>query len=118
MKKIIILGFALLFVTGCGCSKSIETREKELEAKMKEYASDFYEKNVKDYMNGIDAQKVTIADLKKQGYDTDLLVDPTSGTACTAESYATIKIKNPDDVANSKYTVENHLVCGKYKTKN
>jgi len=116
MKKFIVLGLLLLFVTGCGCAKDTKTKTKDLEATMKEYASDFYEKNVKELVTGITEQEVTIATLKKLDYDTSVLKDPETGKLCSSDSYAIITIEDPSNLKDSDYTVKNYLTCGDYKT--
>lgn len=117
MKKIIIVGLLLIFATGCGCSK--ETKESDatkLENTMKEYVTSFYDKNIKNYVKGITEQKVTITQLKALDFDTSKLTEPGKDTLCSEDSYAVVKIEDPSDVANSAYTIENHLTCGDYTT--
>lgn len=120
MKKILFIGLILLFVTGCGASKEekVEKEVNAVEKQMTTFATNFYEKNVKNYINGITEQKVTIQQLKDFDYDTSLLVEPGKKTLCSTESYALIKIEDSTNVKKSKYTVENHLICGDYKTEN
>lgn len=119
MKKIIIGMFLLLFVTGCGSSaKSIETQTKQLEKQMTEYTKDYYEKNIKDLVSNISEQKITLKQLKASDYDTSILKEPGKKTLCSEKSYSKVIIENQEDVKNSKYKIENHLICGKYKTVN
>ena len=88
---------------------------KTLEKQMGEYVTSFYEKNVKDYINNIDQQNVSIAQLDAADYDISKLTY--DGKQCSNESYATVVIEDSTDVANSDYTIEYHLECGSYTSK-
>ena len=114
--KILILPLLLLtlVVSGCG-KKDYSSLEKQLTRE----AGKFYETNIKDKVIMAGAQdtvqqKITLTALKSGGVDITKFTDKKCNEE---ESYALVIYSTGDDgLQKGDYKVENHLVCGDYKT--
>ena len=87
------------------------TGSKTLNNKMEKITTEFYNENIKGKVIGVNKQIVTLKDLKKQNYD----ISDFERAKCDLESFAYVIIKDPQetDKAKIKFTIENHLKCGK-----
>lgn len=111
MKKIIIFGMVAFALAGCSNKKYLKL-ETELTEKATKYYHDYVE--VASQSFGINEHKVTLEALTIAGMD----IKNFDKQECDKGSYALIKIElNEDGEPKSNIKVENHLTCGKYKTK-
>jgi len=105
MKKNLLVLFlvCLLFLTG-GCGN----KQEKIDKKMEEYATDYYNRYIKNYVTGLDIPEISVANLEaavKAGaeYEMDIFKD------CTETSHASLTLDDKGEVTD----VELHMNCKK-----
>jgi uncharacterized protein YcfL len=111
MKKIIILGVAILVLVGCSNKKYIKL-ETELTEKATKYYHNYIE--VVEQSFSLNEHKITLEALSTAGID----ISNFDKKNCDKESYSLIILNlNAEGEPEGDFIVENHLTCKKYKTK-
>lgn len=110
MKKLVLA--LLLMIAIVGCTKS-KPNYKKLETEFTELAEKYYNEQLKDKVLGVNQHQVTLEHLEIADYD----ISSFTAKSCDRTSYSLVKLQLDEDrnvVGN--YEIENHLICGDYKT--
>lgn len=107
---VIFTAMVLVLLVGCGGKANF----KGLETDFTSLATKFYEENQKDKVLGVNEHKITLTMMEDANYDISKFIDK----GCEKDSsYALIKLTlNEKREVVGNFQVENHLVCGDYKT--
>lgn len=99
MKKKIVLGcLCVLLVSGCGCTSTSK------ESVMKNYATDYYKKFMKDYAEGNDVVEVSIEMLENANKNGNTSYDLKKLEGCKSSSKVIFTLKkNSSSIKNTEY---------------
>lgn len=97
-KRVLISLFCVLLLSGCGCTANSK------EAVMKEYATDYYKKFMKDYIEGADVAEVNIEMLENANKSKKTSYDLKKLEGCTSSSKVIFTLKsNSNDIKSTDY---------------
>ncbi|MDD3048959.1 MAG: hypothetical protein PHQ89_03155 [Bacilli bacterium] len=111
MKKVqlLLLCGAVILLAGCG-----EPNYSKIETELTKEVKSYYKENLEGKVIGINSHKITLAALKASGVN----IDNFTKLDCEETSYALVNLTLDENKEVTSYEVENHLICGDYKTSN